>query len=331
MNIITRIGSLVGLVLLLALFLWKGTMESFSLLIDSGWSLLLLPLIWSPCLLPATEGWRLLFGNHAPPRFYDALIATWVGRSVNNLLPVASIGGEMVKARLLHQWGISGLDAIASVMVDKISQALSLALWGMVGVGTLLILSTDTQLAFYATLGFAVLTVCVVSFAFLQKKGFFGIMAKLGGTFTDSETWNEFSINAEQIDHRIREIYRSKGKLISAIALRTFSLAFQTAELWLACYLLNHPIGLLEAIMLKSLTMTLSEIAFIIPNGYGIQEGAFILIGGILGIPSDIALVLSIAIRIHDILFDPTGLIVLHHLEHKHLQRKQQVSSDPGP
>jgi putative membrane protein len=331
MNILTRIGSLVGLILLLALFLWKGTMESLNLLIESGWSLLLLPVIWFPSLLPATEGWRLLFGNHTPPCFYDALISTWIGRSVNNLLPVASIGGEMVKARLLHQWGISGLDAIASVMVDKISQALSLALWGMVGVGTLLMLSTDTRLAMYATLGFAVLTLCVVSFAFLQKKGFFSIMAKLGGMFSDSETWNEFSINAEQIDHRIREIYRNKAKVITAIGLRTFSLAFQTIELWLACYLLNHPIGLVEVIMLKSLTMTFSEIAFIIPNGYGIQEGAFILIGGILGIPPDIALVLSIAIRIHDFIFDPAGLIALHHLEHKNLERKKQVPSHSGP
>ncbi|NNE38053.1 MAG: flippase-like domain-containing protein, partial [Gammaproteobacteria bacterium] len=328
---ITRLGTLAGLVLLLALFLWKGTMDSFNLLIESGWSLLLLPIIWFPCLLPATEGWRLLFANHEPPRFYDALVATWIGRSVNNLLPVASIGGEIVKARLLHQWGIPGLDAIASVMVDKISQALALALWGMIGVGTLLILSTDTRLALYATLGFAVLTFCVVSFAILQRKGFFGIMAKLGGMFIDSDTWNEFSINAEQIDHRIREIYRAKGKLVCAIALRTFSLAFQTFELWLACYLLNHPIGLMEAIMLKSLTSTLSEIAFIIPNGYGIQEGAFILIGGILGIPPDIALILSIAIRIHDIIFDPSGLFALHHLEHKHLEKKQQVPSDQNP
>jgi putative membrane protein len=328
MNSLTKIGSLIGLVLLLGLFLWKGTMDSIYLLIDSGWSLLLLPVIWFPSLLPATEGWRRLFGNHPPPGFYNAFIATWIGRAVNNLLPVASIGGEMIKARLLHQWGISGLDAIASVMVDKISQALALILWGMVGVGTLLMISTDTRLAYYASGGFAVLTVCVLTFAILQTKGFFGFMANLGGKFTNNQAWKEFSINAGEIDERIREIYRSKGKLFSAILLRTFSLAIQTGEVWLACYLLNFPIGLVEAIMLKSLTSTLTEIAFIIPNGYGIQEGAFILVGAIIGIPPDIALVLSLAIRIRDFIFDPAGLIALHHFEAKNIQKKNQLVSD---
>ena len=179
-----------------------------------------------------------------------------------------------------------------------------------------------------ATGGFAVLTVCVLTFAILQTKGFFGFMANLGGKFTSNQAWKEFSNNAGDIDARIREIYRSKGKLFSAILLRTFSLAIQTGEVWLACYLLNFPIGLVEAIMLKSLTSTVTEIAFIIPNGYGIQEGAFILVGAILGIPADIALVLSLAIRIKDFIFDPAGLIVLHQIEVKNLQKKNQLDSD---
>ena len=80
--------------------------------------------------------------------------------------------------------------------------------------------------------------------------------------------------------------------------------------------------------MLKSLTSTLTEIAFIIPNGYGIQEGAFILVGAILGIPPDNALVLSLAIRIRDFIFDPAGLIALHQFELKNLQKKSPLVSD---
>ncbi len=67
--------------------------------------------------------------------------------------------------------------------------------------------------------------------------------------------------------------------------------------------------------MLKSLTTTLSDIAFIIPNAYGIQEGAFILVGALVGLAPDEALAVSLAIRIRDLIFDPAGLLTFHQIE----------------
>jgi putative membrane protein len=324
MPLLAKLGSLAGLILLLALFLWQGTMETLQLLFDSGWGLLWLPLIWLPCMVPATQGWRLLFGEHKPPGFIPALTAMWIGRAVNNLLPVASIGGEIVKARLVHIWGTDGISAAASVMVDKVSQALALAVWGLIGVCLLFTLSADSMLAVYAGLGFCLLAFCTLLFILVQKLGMLGFLAKFGGRFVKADAWDGISFNAGEIDQRIRTIYRTRRKLVFAVCLRTLGLIMQTGEIWFACLLLNHPVGLTEALMLKSLTSTLSEIAFVIPNGYGIQEGAFILIGAIIGIPADVAFVLSLTIRIRDFILDPAGLIALHHIEHARLDKKLQ-------
>ena len=95
----------------------------------------------------------------------------WMGRAVNNLLPVATIGGEIAKARLITLWGIPGIDAAASVMVDKVMQAASVALWGLVGVGCLMASNRDSDLALYAFLGFAFLAVCAIGFFRIQKAG----------------------------------------------------------------------------------------------------------------------------------------------------------------
>ena len=327
MSTLSRIGSFLGLVLLLVLILWQGTMDAVELLIDTGWQLLWLPLIWVPALLPAAQSWRLLFGEHKPPGFQAALAATWIGRAVNNLLPVASIGGEIVKARLVHIWGTEGISAAASVMIDKASQALSLALWGMVGVICLSYLTTESELALYATAGFFILAVCTVIFVVLQKMGMLGFLASLGGKLIKSEGWKEITFNAREIDIRINDIYRHKIKLVMALLLRMLYLVLQTGEVWLACLLLNHPIGLLEAVMLKSLTSTISDIAFVIPNAYGIQEGAFIIIGAIIGIPADVALIISLAIRIRDFILDPAGLLVLHQIEHRQYEKKHKNAS----
>ena len=47
---------------------------------------------------------------------------------------------------------------------------------------------------------------------------------------------------------------------------------FFVCALWLAWLLLGFPIGVVEAVLLRSLSQTLANAAFVIPNGYGLQE-----------------------------------------------------------
>ena len=322
MSIIARLGLALGLLLLIGLIIWQGAMDVFTLLLTTGWTLLWLPLVWFPNLLPATQGWRLLLMIDVRPAFIHALLAIWMGRAVNNLLPTATIGGEIVKAHLIASWGVSGIHAIASVVVDKAMQALSVAIWGLTGVCVLLLYSTDDELALYATIGFVILLFCAIGFLMVQRLGMLGILANLGGKLIKTDYWQGVTFNAKEIDVVILEIYRHKLRIIFAVFLKTLGLLLQTGEVWLACYLLGHPIGLLEAVLLKSLTSTLSDIAFIIPNAYGIQEGAYILIGAIIGLPADISLAVSLAVRIRDIVFDPAGLLTYHNIESKKLLEK---------
>ena len=100
---------------------------------------------------------------------------------------------------------------------------------------------------------------------------------------------------------------------------------YQTGEVWLACYLLGFPISLVEALMLKSLTSTLSDMAFLIPNGYGIQEGAYLLLAALLGMSPEQALAISLATRIRELVFDLPGLLTWHFIEGKLLLVRNKV------
>ena len=322
MAIITRFGLAIGILLFIGLIIWQGTIDVIQLLLATGWTLLWLPLVWFPNLLPATQGWRLLLIYDVKPAFIHALLAMWMGRAVNNLLPTATIGGEIVKARLISLAGVTGNHAIASVVIDKTMQALSVAIWGIIGVCTLLLLSTNDELALYAALGVVILLFCTIGFLMVQQLGMLGILTTLGGKLIKTESWQGITFSAKEIDMVIMEIYRDKLRIVTAIFLKTLSLILQTGEVWLACYLLGHPIGLLEAVLLKSLATTLSDIAFIIPNAYGVQEGAYILVGAIIGLPADISLAVSLAIRIRDIVLDPAGLLTYQHIESKKLLEK---------
>lgn len=319
MRLLTQTGLIVGLLLLLALLLWQGAMEVLTLLLSSGWLLLLLPLVWCPTLLPATQGWRQLFQpGHVPP-FSRALAALWMGRAVNNLLPVASLGGEVVKARLLFLWGASGKRAAASVMVDKVAQALALACWGLLGVLLLLRRPGNEEFAFYAAVGFAMLAAGIFGFILAQRAGLLGGMARVGqklaGKMMNGDAWEGMAVSASEVDGIVRDLYAKPKKILLATGWRLLGLALHTVELWLACWLLGHPIGWSEALLLRSLTAAVSDIAFIIPNAYGAQEGAFIVVGALLGISPELALALSLALRLRDLAFDPVGLLALHHIE----------------
>ena len=314
-RLITYLGLVAGLVLLLGLLLWQGMLDVWSLLSTSGWQLLLLPLIWVPNFVFAGEAWRQMFPPQMRPTLAQGIAGIWMARAVNNLLPVASIGGEVAKARLAFHWGHPATVATASVIVDKTVQVTAVILWGLTGAACLLFLSLDDRLAYLAMGGFGVLTVCVGGFFLVQRAGMLSFLAHLGEKLLRIESLNGVSVSAKETDAKIMEIYQRHRPLLLAVALRLLTLAVQTGEVWLGCLLLGYPIGILEAVMLKSLTFTLSDVAFVIPNAYGVQEGAFILIGGLVGLSSGQALALSLSLRIRDLVLDPAGLLALHRVE----------------
>ena len=323
MRFLTQIGLVSGLFLLIGLLAWQGFRDVFQLLLASGWYLLLLPLVWFPVLLPATQGWLQLFKPGARPSFGHGLLATWMGRAVNNLLPVASIGGEVVKARLVLIWGAGGVDAAASVMVDKAVQAMALAWWAFTGALLLALLPGDSAIVPYAVGGIVFLVFSAVGLVILQRLGMLGALAKLAGKLVKHDSWENVTFSATEVDRLVRELYSDKLNILIATLYRLASLALHTIELWLACYLLGQPIGVVEALMLRSLTATLSDLAFIIPNAYGVQEGAFIIIGALVGFDPEFSLALSLALRVRDLIFDPAGLLTLQQVEsHRYFNRR---------
>lgn len=267
----------------------------------------------------------LFLPGHKPP-FPVSLLAIFLGRSVNSLLPVATIGGEIVKARILILHGSTTNDSTASVMVDKAAQVISVIIWGLTGLGLLAYLSLDDQLVKSALIGFMVLGLCTIGFMLVQRAGIFSLVAKLGSKLVKLDTWDDIHADANAIDNIVREVYRRKSRFMAACLVKAFGLSLQTFEVWLACYLLGFPVGFLEALMLKSLTSSLSDVAFLVPNGYGIQEGAYILLGGLLGMSPEMALAVSIATRIRELFIDLPGLLYWQLFESRLWLKKRSLA-----
>ena len=326
MKVLSYLGLGVGIGLLIALLVWQGFGTVLGLLLDTGWSLLLLPLVWLPMLLPATLSWRMLFLPGRTPSFLQTLHALWMGRAVNTLLPVASVGGEVVKARLLVLWGVSGADATASVVVDKTVQVFAVLLLGLISALLLLRLAVDDALAAALLAGIVVLAAATAGFIVAQRAGLFGFATRTTARLTNSDFWKGLVEGAGEVDAVIGQLYRRSARIVVSTGLRLIAFTYPAVEVWLAAYLLGFPIGLLEAILLRGLSNTLSDIAFFVPNAYGVQEGAYIALGALVGMPAETALALSLATRIRELVVDAPGVIAWQHAEGQAFIRRRQVS-----
>ena len=324
MHIISYLGLLLGLIVLILLLVWFGLGEILNLLFTSGWKLLLLPVVWSPAVFVASYSWQFLFNDNRVPSYPKLLAANWMGRAINTLLPVATIGGEIAKARLITLWGCRGIDATASALVDKTVQALALIPWGIIGIILLLVLTQDNQIAFPALIGFSLLAMGIFGFILVQRAGMFGNLARLMNKFYRSDKWPNISDHARDIDQLVLELYSNHRKFMLSVILKTLSLMLETFEIWLACYLMGHNIGFVEAMMLKSLVSTVNNIVFFIPNAYGIQEGGFILFGALLGMSPDFSLALSLATRIRELCIDLPGVVTWQIIESRQFINKKR-------
>ena len=327
MYILSYIGLVLGLVVLTVLLTWHGFIDIFHLLLATGWYLLLLPFAWAPRLLFETLSWQVLFVPSRTPSYAHLLTANWMGRGINTLLPVATIGGEVAKARLITLWGSSGVDASASVLVNKTVQALALIPWGIFGICLLFYLAIDNKFAIPVLTGFLLLAAGIGGFILVQRAGMFTKITRLIGRFIPPDNMARISDNAREVDQLIINLYNDRRRFAVSLLWNIVGLIVESTEVWLACYFFGHSISVVEALMLKSLTSTLNNIAFFVPNSYGIQEGGYIMVGALIGLSPDFSLALSLATRIRELCIDLPGLLTWQHIESKRfLQKKRAVS-----
>jgi uncharacterized membrane protein YbhN (UPF0104 family) len=100
----------------------------------------------------------------------------------------------------------------------------------------------------------------------------------------------------------VRRFYRRRA---AVAACGFWQLAGWTAgagEVWLALHFLGWPAGIAEALVIESLIQALSSGAFVVPGALGVQEGGFLVIGGLLGVPPETALALALMRRARDVL-----------------------------
>jgi uncharacterized membrane protein YbhN (UPF0104 family) len=89
---------------------------------------------------------------------------------------------------------------------------------------------------------------------------------------------------------------------------------------YIGFHALGVPLSFTDAICIESMLHAIMALAFFVPGRVGIQEGAYTLLGGIFGIPPDVALSLSLMRRARDFVIAVPVLVVWQGIEAKRLK-----------
>src|SRR5205807_8855416 len=99
------------------------------------------------------------------------------------------------------------------------------------------------------------------------------------------------------------------------------SLVGGSGEIWIALHALGLPATLVNALILQSMALTIRSAAFAVPGGLGVQEGGYLVVGNLLGIPGDAAFALSLIARMRELALGIPGLVVWQMIEGRRMWR----------
>ena len=310
MKVASYIAALIGLAIATVLIAWQGVDTLAASLAAAGWAMLLLGPLYIPVMVLDTWAWGRLLPREVSPSFAVLMRGTWISFGVNWLLPVAQVGGELVKARLIAQRGVAGAVAGASVVADKTVQATTQAIFALVGVGILSGLGSGAELVPGIVVFIALLAGLVYLFYRMQRMGLFKFLAGGAARFLRGGFALELKGGAEALDRALLDIYGRRRDFLASAAWRLGGRFYNVTEVWVALYLLGHPVSVVEALMLESLGQAVRAAAFLVPGAIGVQEGGYILLGHLVGLGPEISLSLSLMKRVRELTIGVPGLLV---------------------
>ncbi len=272
---------------------------------------LLYALGWAQLLRPYVNGKGIGLGF--------VFWVTTVREAIDRLLPVASVGGGVVGVRLMHKRGLPVAAAGATVIVEILLTLAALYLFAVLG---LLLLTEVHRLG--ATTRYLVpalllsFPVPVITAALLR---YGSVFARLQGALRELVGIHLPAEGAAALDHEIRSCLQRTGSLAYAGALQFAALVSGSLEIWFVLRVVGHPIDLLTAVIMESSMQAVRHVVFFVPAGIGVQEAALIEIGSTLGVGNELALTVSLAKRLREILCGVPSLVSWLLVEVRHSPR----------
>jgi putative membrane protein len=323
------LAALIGLAIVVGLVVWVGAGRVMRALEQAGWPGFL-SLVGASLLTLLTIGgaWRVL----APPGERNAhyLNFAW-GRAVRDgaadVLPFSQIAGVFVGARALILRGVTESFAYASTVVDLTAEMMAQIVFTAIGVAILLMRVSGLKLEdpvvavplVIIGLGIA----AAAAFIAFQIRGGPLIEKLIGRFLPDAQS------RAGALSHEIQRLYATRWRLAASSMLHLLGWLMSAFQIWVVLQFVgrsvpNANLKFIDCVAIEAIVYAAKGAAFMMPNGAGVQEVGYAVIGGLFGLPWETGVALSFLKRGRDLVLGGPAMLAWQWLEGKRLFHRAQ-------
>ncbi len=314
-------AALGGLALMTTLIAYQGASLVLNALTTVGSGLALVILFHLIPLSLDALAWRALLRPPGRPAFSHFLKIRWIKESINNLLPVAQVGGRLVAVRLLVRNGLASDIAGASIVLELTVSVLTQVVYTLLGIALLISLTQERQMVGTALGGLLITSLGIAGFIYAQHQGVFAVLADRLARFLDGDRWLSLVGGAKRLDAAVIASYRRPTALGACAVGQLLSWVLGAGEVWLALYFMGQPATLAEAMVIECLGQAVRSAAFGVPGAWGVQEGGYMLVGALFGLSPQTGLAVSLVKRIRELVVGLPGLVAWQAIEGLSLAR----------
>ncbi|MBV9537808.1 MAG: flippase-like domain-containing protein [Acidisphaera sp.] len=319
------LGLLGGLALLTTLVLHFGLGDILHAVERLGWGGLGIVVAAHLLLIACVgTGWWVLGIGRADCLWGRFVWARLVREAGSEALPLSQIGGFVLGARAAALAGVAGGWAAASMVIDVTAEMVSQLGYTLLGISLLWWLRPSSGLLVPLLTALCAMALLAVAFVAVQARGAAAVDRLLARA---AQNWfGARPAAGATVPVLIRQMHRNAPLLSASVAIHGVGWLLNGAEAWLVLRLIGVPIGLAPALVIDSLLYGLRSAAFFVPNALGIQEGGYVMLGALFGVPADAALALSLIRRGRDLLIGGPTLLAWQAMEGRRV-----LSAQPSP
>jgi len=189
-------------------------------------------------------------------------------------------------------------------------------------------LRPDAPIAIPVAVGLVAAGILAAGLLIAQRRGF-DLVDRFAGKF-GREWLDRTAAGAAALHAAITAIYRQRAGVGASLVLHLACWIAGTVEAWLALRFVGEPLGFGAVLVIEGLLYAIRSVAFAVPNALGVQEAAYVMLGGSFGITPELALALSLLKRARDLALGLPVLAACQFVEGERLWRRIAVQ-EPVP
>ena len=279
-----------------------------------------------PVFLDAIAWWAL-FPKPERLSLWQLFWMRWIGESVSTLVPSAAVGGDVVRARLAAIRGARIPTAAASVLVDITLGVFVQIGFTLLGLGLIVSVTGHQGFVRPTLIGAVIGVLAIIGFYVAQRLGMFRFIGKTISRLANADDWHSLVHSGQSLDEAIRRQYARRSGLIGCCAWTAASLVLGSGEIWIALHALTLHATVVNAVILQSMVLTIRSAVFPVPGALGVQEGGYVVVGNLLGIPGDTAFALSLIARVRELILGIPGLVCWQMIEARRVWRARLATN----